>query len=350
MARPLRVQYPGAVYHVTARGNDRRAIFEDDASRVHWVELLKAALETFEVELHAWVLLPNHYHLVVRTHRANLPQFMHHLNTAYTVWTNRKYRRTGHLFEGRYKAIVMQEDGYLRSVTVYVCLNPARVRSVRGLPLGEKLALLKRHVWGSYAEYALGRSAERWPSVSCEAVWGDLGGASQRDGQKQFRQHVAGWMEADRLRHEKAPDQADLDSNPLRDVGLQTYLGDASFRDFIQDLLGDAEDLDDAIIGAGAWHPYPSLTQVLDAGCTLLGLNRTGLSRRTRGDEKKALLLYLAQRSSRCGLRELGEVFGVTPAAISMRLRAFRDRLDADAHLAIRVQQQETSLSTYLKP
>ncbi len=344
------MRYPGAVYHVTARGNDRRAIFKDDASRRHWVELLKTALETFEVELHAWVLLDNHFHLVVRTHRPNLHQFMHVLNTAYTVWANRKYRCTGHLFEGRYKAIVLQEEGYLRSVIVYVCLNPVRIKAVRGAPLKDKMAVLRRHVWSSYAEYALGRSDERWPPVRCTAVWGDLGGTSPRDGQKQFRRHLAAWMEEDRIRHEKSPEQANVDSNPLRHVGLQTYLGDTTFRDFIQGLLGDGGNLTESVVGAGEWRPYPSLGKVLDAGCDLLGLDRTCLNRRTRGDEQKAVLLHLAHHLSRCNLRELGEACGVTPAAISLRLRTFRDRLDTDTHLASLVKQHATTLSCHLKP
>ena len=233
---------------------------------------------------------------------------------------------------------------------MYVCLNPVRVKAARGLPLQKKRALLKRHVWSSYTEYAHGRRSAPWPPVSCATVWGDLGGTSPRDGQKQFRRHVQAWMEEDRLRNQKAPDRADPDSNPLHNVGLQTYLGDAPFRDFIQGLLGDGAGLSDAVVGAGDWRPYPSLDKVLDAGCRLLGLDRTHLDRRTRDDEPKARLLHLAQRASHCGLRELAQACGVTPAAISQRLRAFRDRLDADPHLAALVRQNETSLTAYLKP
>ena len=235
-------------------------------------------------------------------------------------------------------------------MTVYVCLNPVRLKSVRGLSLKEKTAPLKRHVWGSYAEYAWGRQGKPWPSVSCATTWGALGGRTPRDGRRQFRRHVAGWLEEDRFRHGKDPDGTRDDGNPLRDIGLQTYLGDGQFRDFIQGLLGEGDALSDAIVGAAAWRPHPALTLVLDAGCKILGVDRARLDRRTRGDERKTLLLYLVQRLSHCGLRELGTAFGVTPAAVSQRLQAFRDALDRDARLSRQVAQHETALSSYLKP
>jgi putative transposase len=349
MARPLRVKYPGAVYHVTARGNDRREIFANDVDREHFVELLKTGTEEFEVELHAWVFMPNHYHLVIRTLRPNLSQFMHYLNTAYTVWINRKHRRTGHHFEGRYKAIVLQEEGYLLSVTAYVCLNPARMKAARGLPLKEKLAILRRHAWGSYAEYALGKRGESWPRVSCAAVWGELGGRSQRDGRRLFRRHVAVWLEEDRRRYGKNPKETKGEGNPLSQVERQAYLGGEEFRDVIQGFLDKDEELSDSIVGAGQWKPYPELNDVLDAGCKALGLDRSRLKRRTRGDKRKAMLLYLAQRKTRCNLRELAEVLNVTPSAISQRLRAFRNALDDDSKLCRRVKQHEASLSVYIK-
>jgi REP element-mobilizing transposase RayT len=349
MARPLRVKYPGAIYHVTARGNDRREIFANDADQEHFVELLKTGMEEFDVELYAWVFMPNHYHLVIQTHQPNLNRFMHYLNTAYTVWVNRKHQHTGHLFEGRYKAIVLQEESYLLSVTVYVCLNPVRIKAVRGLPLKEKLTILRRYAWGSYADYALGKRGESWPRVNCATVWGELGGRNQREGRRQFRRHVAGWLEEDRQRSGKDAEEKKWEKNPLSQVERQTYLGGEEFGDYIQELLDKNEELSDSIAGAWEWKSYPELNEVLEAGCRVLGLNRSRLARRTRGDERKAMLLYLAQRKTRCDLRELAKVFDVTPSAISQRLRAFRNALDSDSKLCRRVKQHEVSLSAYLK-
>ena len=111
MARHLRIEYPGALYHITARGNDRRPIFETVEDRPHLLELLTEGMERYEVRLYGYVFLTNHYHLALQTEHPNLHEFMHYLNTAYTVWVNRRNHRTGHLFEGRYKAIVMEEVG-----------------------------------------------------------------------------------------------------------------------------------------------------------------------------------------------------------------------------------------------
>ena len=104
MARAQRIEYEGAVYHVTARGNERRAIFHDDADREHFLRTLGESVGRFEVRLYLFCLMSNHIHLVVETPRANLGQFMHRLQTAYTIYFNRRHQRCGHLMQGRYKA------------------------------------------------------------------------------------------------------------------------------------------------------------------------------------------------------------------------------------------------------
>ena len=153
MARHLRVEYPGALYHVTARGNDRGAIFETVEDRVHLLEVLAEGLERFEVRLYAYVLLDNHYHAVLETEHPNLNRFMHYVNTAYTVWMNRRNRRTGHLFEGPYRAVVMEKEGYLLAVTGYVHLNPVRMRGWKTRPVAERLERVASYLWSSYGAY-----------------------------------------------------------------------------------------------------------------------------------------------------------------------------------------------------
>ena len=154
MARHLRLEYAGAVYHVTARGNDRSAIFHTEEDRRHFLEVLAAMMERYAVVLHAYVLMNNHFHLVVRTLEPNLSRFMHDVNTGFSVWTNKRNRRTGHVFEGRFKAIAMQEEGYLRSVSAYVHLNPVRVRGWKGRAVEERLARVTEYPWS----YPLPRS------------------------------------------------------------------------------------------------------------------------------------------------------------------------------------------------
>jgi len=130
MARALRIQYEGAMYHVTARGNDGRKIFLGKRDYDKFKEYLGEAKEKYRFLLNAYVLMTNHYHLVVETPQKNLSRIMHYLNSSYTTYTNIKRNRSGHLFQGRYKAIVVDKDSYLLELSRYLHLNPVRAKMV----------------------------------------------------------------------------------------------------------------------------------------------------------------------------------------------------------------------------
>lgn len=130
MARALRIEYEGAVYHVTARGNERRKIFFSKRDYDKFKEYLGEAKEKYRFLLNAYVLMTNHYHLIVETPEKNLSRVMHYLNSSYTTYTNIKRKRSGHLFQGRYKAILVDKDSYLRELSRYVHLNPVRAKMV----------------------------------------------------------------------------------------------------------------------------------------------------------------------------------------------------------------------------
>ena len=128
MARPLRVEFPGAVYHLTARGDRRESIFIDDADRVALLGVVGDATERFAASMLAYCLMGNHYHFVVQTHRANLSQLMRQINGVYTQGFNRRHAKVGHVFQGRFKALVVDRDAYLLEVCRYVELNPVRAK------------------------------------------------------------------------------------------------------------------------------------------------------------------------------------------------------------------------------
>lgn len=131
MARPLRIEFPGAVYHITSRGNARQAIFTDDEDRGGFLDVLSMVVERFKWLCHAYCLMENHYHLLIETPNANLSKGMRELNGVYTQGFNQRYRRVGHLFQGRYKAIIVEKDHHLLSLCRYVVLNPVRVGLIR---------------------------------------------------------------------------------------------------------------------------------------------------------------------------------------------------------------------------
>ena len=131
MTRPLRIEYGGALYHVTARGNAREAIYKDDENRKEYLSLLTNTCERFDWYCHAYCLMSNHYHLLIETNSPTLSKGMKYLNGTYTQYFNRDNNRVGHVFQGRYKAILVQKDQYLLELARYIVLNPVRAQMVR---------------------------------------------------------------------------------------------------------------------------------------------------------------------------------------------------------------------------
>jgi putative transposase len=131
MARPLRIQYAGAFYHVTGKGSDRKKIFQGEADFEKFKECLQEAKEKFHAIVHCYVLMGNHYHLILETPDANLSRIMHSVIGSYTIYFNKKRKRTGQLFQDRYKAILIDKDSYLLELSRYLHLNPVRARLVR---------------------------------------------------------------------------------------------------------------------------------------------------------------------------------------------------------------------------
>ncbi len=131
MARPLRIEFPGAIYHVTSRGDRREPIFEDDQDQRNFLIVVGQAMERFDAAALAYCLMGNHYHMVVHTRHANLSRLMQQLNGVYTQTYNRRHGKVGHLFQGRFKGILVDKDSYLLEVCRYVDLNPLRARLIR---------------------------------------------------------------------------------------------------------------------------------------------------------------------------------------------------------------------------
>ncbi|MDP3296369.1 MAG: transposase [Thermodesulfovibrionia bacterium] len=131
MARPLRIEYDGALYHVTSRGNEKKPIFKDDADRSVFLDILHKVNKRYNWICHAYCLMNNHYHLVIETPDGNLSKGMRQLNGVYTQTFNRRHKRAGHILQGRYKAILIQKESHLLEVCKYVVLNPVRAKSVK---------------------------------------------------------------------------------------------------------------------------------------------------------------------------------------------------------------------------
>jgi len=191
MARPIRIEFAGAVYHVTARGNERRAIFYGDEDRQMFLATVGEMVERFEVRVLAYCLMPNHYHLILGTPRGNLSAAMGWLQLTYTARFNARHRRSGHLFQGRFKAVVVEADEYGRWLVEYVHLNPVRPRRTTVSLVAERAGELAGFTWSSHRDYAglRGKSAE-WLCLDWLAYWG----RKRRAAQAAYRAEIGRWF------------------------------------------------------------------------------------------------------------------------------------------------------------
>lgn len=220
MSRPLRIEFPGAIYHVTSRGDRRELVYRDDADRVAQIDIIARAMDRFDAQVLAYCQMDNHFHLVLHTRRANLSRLMRHVNGVYTQTFNRRHGLAGHLFQGRFKAILVDRDAYLLALCRHVERNPVAA------------GLVAR--------------AEAWPWSSCRA---HLGLAAtppwlDSDGLHGYLlgRPVGGARDRRRAVQRYAAVLAEAPSEPLWERGLrrQMFLGDEDFVARMQALAAPA--------------------------------------------------------------------------------------------------------------
>jgi len=153
MARPLRIEIEDGLYHVTSRGWERCVIVHDDADREEWFKLLDRVARRYGWRFFAWVLMDNHFHLFLRTPNGDLSAGMHDLNSGYASWFNRRHHRVGSLYQGRFKAILVEDASYAWTLSRYIHLNPVRAKMV---------TRPEDHVWSSYRYFLRARDAPDW--------------------------------------------------------------------------------------------------------------------------------------------------------------------------------------------
>ena len=182
MARPLRIEFPGACYHVMNRGNDRRRIFDSDKDYELFFRKLGEFSNLYRVEVRSYCLMANHFHLYICTPEGNLSRYMQSLLTSYTVSKNRRDRRRRHLFQGRFKGLLVDDEGYGSVVSRYIHINPGMTRAAKSLGFEERVKLIRQYSWSSYASIVGFRRSEDWLSVApvlCR--WGEKARDQQRN-------------------------------------------------------------------------------------------------------------------------------------------------------------------------
>jgi REP element-mobilizing transposase RayT len=315
MARPPRLIRPGAVYHVTARGNARQNIFFSDKERLHFVNVLRDNLEAFDVTLYAGVLMSNHFHLLMRLEQPNLSDFMQRLQTSYAMYVFKRYNRPGHLFQGRFKAKLVEEKPYLLRLTRYIHLNPVKTAKERGLKRGELISMLEGYPWSTYGA---------WVGLAIRPSYLDLSllqhfGKGRVEAQRSYREYVLRCLQDD--------------DNELKEVLKQSAhaIGGKEFVSEVEDVLagqrtGDYRDYDVAL--PKKFVPIEIINLVV---CRHFGINEAKLQLHgKRAGDARRLAIELACRLSGLNQREVGECYGgIRTQAVSRIRRQIRESSDA---------------------
>lgn len=295
MARPLRIEFAGALYHVISRGNERKPIVRDDADREKRLDWLRRTVETCGWRLHAFVLMTNHEHLFLETPEPNLSAGMQLLNGSYTGYFNRRHRRAGHLFQGRFKGHLIEEDGYFLEVSRYLHLNPLRAKMV---------TRLEDYRWSSYPGYVQARRALEW--VCYTRVLGQFAGPRPRRAYAAFVRAAA-----------DAPLRSPFDAAV---EGL--LLGSGDFVDRVRALL-TGRPAAQGIPELARLRPRPPLERILAAVTEHFGCDAAGWSAGRRSDDAaRAVAAYLARRRFGYSATAVAQALGYRgPSSVSHAVR-----------------------------
>jgi len=310
MARPLRVEYEGAIYHVTVRGNDRRSIFLDDRDRQRFLTRLGDCVEAHEVRLYLFCLMTNHVHLMLETPAGNLSGFMHRLQTAYSVYFNRRHRRSGHLTQGRYGARVVGGENYLLRLSRYIHLNPIFIRSAKKLPLRERIDMLRRYRWSSYRSYISRAAPLEFVDYAPMLAMTQAATKARRPGE--YRKFVeAGIAENDRDL------QRIMAASPLA-------IGSEDFKRWVRGmhdkLCGRSRRTEDVTLRRRSRRL--AAERVIEIVCSQLGADRDEATQRQRGSLLRPIIARMLCRYSGLTQRRAGEFLNLsTGAAVSIQLK-----------------------------
>lgn len=329
MARPQRIEYEGAVYHATVRGNDRQAIFADDGDHEYFLRVLGESVGQFDVRLYLFCLMGNHVHLVVETPHANLGRFMHQLETAYTIHFNRRHMRSGHVMQGRYHAWLVEADAYMLRLSRYVHLNPVFTAATRQRPLAERIALLRRYPWSSYRAY-IGRARvppflDTGPVLAMTAS--DAGTSPET-----YRGFVEAGIE-------------DIDAGFLEVKDLSGLcLGSPAFRAKVQSLYqnlrpGRKRTDEISFRRRSTWR---NVEEILEVVCRHLGVDRAALRRRRRDSFDRAIAARMLCDHGGLTQRQIADVLGIgSGGAVGKQLQ----RLTAELAHNDRLQRQVAAIA-----
>ena len=312
MARAWRIEYAGACYHVLARGNEQRPIFNDEVDRELFLQALGQMSDRFEIDLYAYVLMGNHYHLLLRSRQANLSRSLQWLGGVYSGTFNRRHQRSGHLFQGRFKSFLVESDTYLLTLSCYIHRNPLRARLV------ERLVDYR---WSSYPAYAYGRNRAEW--LKEDLILSQLPG---RDKRKAYR--------------EKVQQYAREEQSAWEDLRHGLFYGSQRFVDRMKQAYG-SQAADPEKPQQKALRKEGLLAEMVQRVAAALGGEAEALLQIRRGqrNEGRDLLIYYLWSTGLYRNGQIGQLLKIGASGVSQRIQQVKRHMEQEKQLKHRFHQ-----------
>lgn len=321
MARPLRIEFENASYHITARGNEKKDIFTVRRDYEKFLDYLGVVHKRYKTIVYSYVLMDNHYHLLIETPEPNLSRFMRDLNGHYTIYFNKKHERYGHLFQGRYKAILVDKDNYLLELSRYIHLNPVRAGI---LPKPED------YRYSSMSYYSSNKTSPEWLNVNFIL---ELFGKTLQEQRNTYKKFVY------------AVDAGS--TNPLIDLYANSILGSEAFIEKITSKFLREKDISNQVPESINLRYGKSLDEIATAVMNYYEIEKGILTKKkAKFNKGKKIFVYLARRYTDNKLNRISEFLdnSVTPEAISKLFSRTEDDLVQHKDLRMDVKKIEKLL------
>jgi len=335
MARPLRIEYSGAMYHVMNRGNQRQDVFRKKADCETFVEKLEYFSVLFNVDIYCYVIMNNHFHLLLRTKEANLGRFMQSFLTSFTLTLNRRNQKSGHLFQGRYKAQLVESQEYISKLSRYIHLNPLRIKKYKNITIEEKRNILLNYTWSSFASYIGLKEPEDFLDIKPVLnIWGN----NNIIRMKNYRVYVEEGL------------YKDID-NPFELAIRQQIIGSETFAEritrtrILNRKVKDKREENALCAFQQSLHP----DNIVDAVAEYFKISRESiLQRRSREKIPREIAMYLCTIycTSRVSLNNLGKLFSVSVSGIARTRDRVKEKISTKKNQILMKAIDEIKKST----
>jgi len=333
MARPLRIEYPGAYYHVMNRGNSKQDIFITDGNRATFLRALEDSSQIYDVSVICYVLMSNHFHLIVQTNQANLSEFMRHFLVTYTVRFNRRQKKTGHLFQGRYKSLLVEQDEYLLPLSRCIHLNPVRAKGPENIKIKGLRKYLRDYRWSSFPGFCSTRKRLKW--IDYGWLLKAYFGADNTTGRARYRSFVYSGLDGEL-------------KNPFENVVHQSILGTDEFVEWVKGEVSLEPD-----------REVPAIRRLRRsvAAQELLGViaswydiePKEVLERKKRVAKVRQVAMELCYRYCPMTQKDIGNLFGVDYSTVSQNRRRLKLRIESEDKLKAQFERLEEKIEELSK-